>query len=156
MQAREIMTRDPAVVLPDDMLATAADLMRTRNVGSLPVVRDRASMHLEGVLTDRDIAIRCVADHPGRGDCRVRDHMTRDHLATAAPDTDAHEVVRRMERQQVRRIPIVDAHGRVLGIVAQADIARRIGPQEPKEVEELLEQVSQPTAAHASGSIGSR
>lgn len=145
MLAREIMTPDPTVLLPTDTMTHAAELMRDRDIGAVPVVRDRTSMRLEGILTDRDIIVRCLAAHH-RTDCHTSDHMTVDHLATTTPDADVHDVLVRMERQQVRRIPVVEADGRLVGIVAQADVARRLGRQEPKVVEELLERISEPAA----------
>jgi CBS domain-containing protein len=146
MLARDIMTVEPTCVTPDDTIAHAAALMRTHDVGILPVVDDRATMRLEGVLTDRDITVRCVAEHHGAR-CRVRDHMSADHLDTARPDSDMEDVIARMERDQVRRVPVVDERNRLVGIIAQADIATRMGPKAPLKVEELLERISSP--AHA-------
>ncbi|HUF27005.1 MAG TPA: CBS domain-containing protein [Gemmatimonadaceae bacterium] len=66
MKARDIMTRDPAVVTPDEPVSRAAELMKQRDIGMIPVVNDRSHMRLEGVLTDRDIAIRFVAEAAAR------------------------------------------------------------------------------------------
>jgi CBS domain-containing protein len=143
MRAREIMTPHPVVVTPDEPLAHAAAIMRERNIGSLPVVNDRTRMRLEGILTDRDIVTRCVAmRHDGR--CRVRDHMTSGHIDTAGPEAGIGEVIAKMERDQVRRIPIVAPDGSLVGIIAQADLAVKLGPKEPVRVEHLLEEISEP------------
>ena len=145
MLATDIMTSDPASVVPSDRIGYAAGLMRDRDVGAVPVVRDRGSMQVVGILTDRDIVIRCVASgHPR--DCRVRDHMTGVPLVTAKLDADVHELLAYMERRQVRRVPIVEPDGRLVGIVAQADVALRLGPQEPIAIERLLDRLSEPTA----------
>jgi CBS domain-containing protein len=143
MLARDVMTRDPAVVTPNDTIARAAEIMRERNVGLVPVVNDPAGMRLEGVITDRDITVRCVAERHHR-DCRVADHMTSDHIDTARPDTPVDDVLDAMEHDRVRRVPVVDEHNRVVGIVAQADLALRLGPREPRKIEMLLEHISEP------------
>lgn len=143
MKARDIMTANPSVVTPDEPVAKAAEIMRELNVGIVPVVDDRQHMRLEGVLTDRDIAVRCVAArHDSR--CRVRDHMTTEHLDTVHPDADVSEVIEKMEHERVRRIPVVSDGQHLTGIIAQADLAVKLGPKEPLKVEEVLERVSEP------------
>lgn len=146
MHAFDIMTPHPAVVTPDTSIAEAAALMRLRNVGMLPVVRDLGSMHLEGVVTDRDLVIRSVAD---RRDSQqpVRQCMTPAPLQTVGPSADIHDVIRQMEQWQIRRIPVVDTSGRLLGVVAMGDLALRLGPIEPLQIEELLARVSAPSRA---------
>ncbi len=144
MKASDIMTSDPAVVTPDDPIARAAEIMRDQDIGLVPVVDDRSRMNLAGVITDRDIAIRCVAErHDSR--CRVRDHMTANRIDTVRPDTDLREVATKMETERVRRIPVVDERNRLQGIIAQADIARKVGPSDPGLVEQVLERISEPS-----------
>ncbi|HEY8470760.1 MAG TPA: CBS domain-containing protein, partial [Longimicrobiales bacterium] len=123
MKARDIMTSDLKVVTPNDPVSRAAEIMRDANVGIIPVVEDTSSMRLRGVITDRDIAVRHVAERHTQ-ECRVGDHMTSDRIDTVRPDTDVDEVVRLMERDQIRRIPVVDEGQRLVGIIAQADLAR--------------------------------
>jgi CBS domain-containing protein len=127
--------------------------MRDLEVGIVPVVDDPGTMRLQGVITDRDIAVRCVAlKHDPV--CRVRDHMTSGDIDTVRADADVEEVIAKMERDRVRRIPVLDATGRLTGIIAQADLAVKLGPKEPLEVEHMLERVSAPTPVlpHATGS----
>jgi CBS domain-containing protein len=145
MRARDVMTRDPIVVTPDEQVAKAAEIMRERDVGIIPVVDDREQRHLRGVITDRDIVVRCVAAGHGP-DCRVADHMTDAHLDTVRADAPVDAVIERMGRDRVRRIPVVDARDHLVGIIAQADLALRLGPSEPRRIEELLEHVSEPAA----------
>ena len=143
MKASEIMTRDPAVLTPEERVEHAAELMARLNVGAIPVVADRQSMRLTGIITDRDIAVRHVAGgHDGH--CHVKDHMTRDRIEVVRPDTDAHDVMGRMARDQVRRMPVVEDGHRLVGIISQADLALRVGPREPMEVEAVLEKISEP------------
>lgn len=145
MLARDLMSGQPAVVTVDETLTRAADLMRTRSVGMLPVVDDHHSRRLRGVITDRDIVVRGVARAHG-GEAKVRDHMSTDPLVTALPTTTAEDVAARMREHQLRRLPVVDADGRVIGVVAQADLALLVGPRDPRLVEELIEGISRPGA----------
>ena len=143
MNIRDVMTPNPRSISPSDSIQNAARIMRDLNVGCVPVVDDRAHMHVSGVITDRDMVIRCVAERHFR-DCRVGDHMTIAGIDTVAPDADVAEVVALMERDQVRRILVVEGR-RLLGIIAQADLALKDGPREPLVVEEVLERVSAPS-----------
>ena len=141
MKAGEIMTANPKVITPDRPIGEAAAIMADRDVGMIPVVDSHDSLRLEGVITDRDIAIR----HAARGhgpECMVRDHMTKGKLCTVRADDHVHDVIGRMEHDQVRRMLVVDGDHRLVGVIALADIARHAGPAEPKLVEELLEEVS--------------
>ena len=143
MKARDIMTSGPLVVTKADLLWRAAEIMRDLDVGIIPVIDDPRSMRLLGVITDRDIAVRCVAKKHGTS-CTVGDHMTSGHLDTVHPDDDLDTVIALMERDQVRRIPVVAEDNRLLGVIAQADLATKVGRKEPLKVEEVLERVSVP------------
>jgi CBS domain-containing protein len=150
MRAQDLMSPAPVTVVVTDSVGCAAELMRERGVGCLPVVDALSTLHLRGLITDRDLVVRCMAKGHGPA-CKVGDHMTVAPLHTANPADDIHDVLRRMERAQVRRMPVVGLEGRVLGIIAQADIARKLGPTEPKAIEALLEGVSTPGLARLEG-----
>ena len=143
MKARDIMTADPIAVTPDDTVARAAEIMRDTDVGLVPVVDDLDGRRLRGVITDRDIAIRHVAGGH-TDDCRVASHMSTG-IATVAPDDDVNAVMARMRLGQVRRIPVVGDGERLIGIIAQADLATELGPRDPEKVETTLERISEPT-----------
>jgi len=143
MTVDEIMTANPAVVTPNDDLTAVAGIMRDRDVGIVPVVTDRRSMKLAGVITDRDIVLRRLAEGIFT-DGTAEDVMTRGDLAVAYLSDEVHEVLALMREAQVRRIPVVDELDRLVGIVAQADVARYLGPDEPAEIERLLEALSEP------------
>jgi CBS domain-containing protein len=114
--------------------------MRDSDVGVVPVVDDNQTRTLRGVITDRDIAVRCVAE--GRdGSCRVTDVMSKD-LVTARPDDDVRTIMDAMKTEQVRRIPIVDDNNCLVGIIAQADIALD-GPSD-RAVGDVVEKISKP------------
>jgi len=141
MKVKEIMTAGPRAVLPGDTVRRAADVMRELNIGAVPVVEDLTSKKLSGIITDRDITVRCTsAGHTPN--CFVRQHMTAMPLQTIHPDDDVSEVFEKMERAQVRRIPVVTPEGVLVGIIAQADLATKVGPAQPRQIEELLEFVS--------------
>ena len=146
MRASDIMTPAPTVVALDATAGDVATLLRVRDVGFVPVVESLESMRLRGVVTDRDLAIRCIAARIPYGES-VRHCMTTTHLATVAPDVEVHRVLMLMERAQVRRVPVVDPDGCVVGVIGQSDLARRIGAGEPWAIEELIERISEPSAA---------
>ena len=146
MRARDIMTARPAHVTPGDPIGAAASLMRELVVGIIPVVDDHESLRLVGVVTDRDIVVRCVAHHHDLG-CSVRDHMTAHSVRAVYPDEPLDDVLATMERARIRRVPVVDDDGRLVGIIAQADLATKVGARRRLDVERMLESVSAPAYA---------
>jgi len=144
MKVRDIMTANPFVVTPRDSVSDAAEIMRHEGIGCLPVVDNLEKRSLVGVITDRDITLRCVA-RAHSGSCSIGVHMTTGRLHTAHPGDDVSKVIKEMELAQVRRIPVVIGDDRTLvGIAAQADLARKLGPKDPVTVEQVLERVSEP------------
>lgn len=132
----EVMTTDVEVVRPEETLRDAARAMADLDVGSLPVCDGRRMI---GMITDRDITIRGVAEGKGP-DAPVRDVMTDD--VVWCTDTDSvDEVLQQMSDAQVRRIPVVDRDRQLVGIVALGDIAL----EEEDDVDETLRDISMPT-----------
>ena len=132
----EVMTTDVEVVRPEETLRDAARAMADLDVGSLPVCDGRRMI---GMVTDRDITIRGVAEGKGP-DAPVRDVMTDDVVWCI--DTDSvDEVLQQMSDAQVRRIPVVDKDRQLVGIVALGDIAL----EEEDDVDETLRDISMPT-----------
>lgn len=115
---REAMTSSPTTVEPGTTAREAAGLMKSKDVGSLPVVEDE---RLVGMITDRDITTRVVAEGAVPGTTSVGDVYSRD-LISVEPNNDLEEALQLMARHQVRRLPVVE-NGRLVGMVAQADIA---------------------------------
>jgi CBS domain-containing protein len=115
------MKRSAAVVAADDRISAAAALMGSGSDAFVAVVCSQRNPRLVGVITARDIVVRCVARHQARS-CRVADHMTPMPLHTAHPEDDVVEIGEQMELAGVRRIPVVSDDGMLLGIVAEADI----------------------------------
>jgi CBS domain-containing protein len=122
MLVKEIMSRDLVWCTPSDTAQTAAKLMRERRVGALPVVSDGVSKKLEGIVTDRDLCCTIVAGAQLAEAARVGDIMTSDPV-TCAPENTIEDCENLMQKHQVRRIPVIDAQGSCIGIIAQADIA---------------------------------
>jgi CBS domain-containing protein len=144
MRAKEIMTKDPECCEPDDTAREAARVMRDRDCGCIPIV-DSDSRRVIGMVTDRDLAIRGIAEGKDP-DTKLRDLMTP-VASCCGPDDDLRDVERTMADLQVRRIPIVDAGGRCLGIISQADIARaasRDTAVTEREIALVVEQISEP------------
>lgn len=115
---REAMTVNPATVDPGTPAQEAARLMKSENVGSLPIVDgDR----LIGMVTDRDLAIRLIAD--GRSTDTPVGELASKELVTIDPQQDLGEAARLMAEHQLRRLPVCEEDGRLVGILAQADLA---------------------------------
>ena len=143
MRAQEIMTRDPACCTPEDTAERAATLMRDHDCGAIPVVESNDSRSIVGVVTDRDIAVRAVAE--GRGaDVRVRDIMSADPDC-CSEDDDVGDVERVMSSRKVRRVPIIDRDGQLVGIVAQADLALENSQNvSDEDLHDVVERISEP------------
>ncbi|HZI74848.1 MAG TPA: CBS domain-containing protein [Gemmatimonadales bacterium] len=142
MRVRDVMTPDPACCTPNSTAREAAVLMRDNDCGSLPVVESESSRRLVGTVTDRDLAIRGLAEGKGP-DTMIGDLMTNGPT-TAGPEDEVEVVRDVMIAQQVRRVPVVDDDGMVVGIVAQADIAREEGAASDQEVGRIVEAISDP------------
>lgn len=144
-RASEIMTENPEVVTPDATLTDAAAKMRDLNVGIIPVVDNMENRRLRGVITDRDIAIRAVAEGKD-GDSKVSDCMTSG-VESVNKNDGIDRVLNLMEREQIRRVPVTDREGRVVGIIAQADLAVDYGegrPRAGRRVQQAIQQISEP------------
>lgn len=140
MNVREVMTSNPICCLPGDTAQTAARMMCESNVGSIPVVSDRQSRKLTGIITDRDICCTLVAQGLDPVSTPVSEHMHRKPVA-CRPNDSIESCEQAMQRHQIRRIPVVDEQGCVLGIVAQADIALKHGSQ---QVSRTVSEISKP------------
>ena len=148
MKISEIMSKNPRSVSPDTPVSEAARVMKEEDVGLVPVVERVGGAEtrgrLVGVVTDRDIAIRHVA--VGRAaDAPVSDVMSGG-VKTCGPNDSVEDAMALMGREQVRRLPIVDERGSLVGVVAQADLARMSGKD--RQVEKTVEMISQPGGSH--------
>jgi len=138
----DIMTPNPACCTPDSTAREAALLMKEHDCGLIPVVESSQSQRLVGTVTDRDIAVRGVAACKGP-EVSVSELMTPGPV-TAGPEDEVEVVREVMVAQLVRRVPVVDSDGKLVGIVAQADIAREEGAASDQEVGRIVEAISDP------------
>ena len=143
-KAQDIMSKDPRTVTPTTKLSEAARLMKDEDVGVLPVVESQGSRQLVGIITDRDITIRHVAEGHSSADCQVSEAMSKS-VRTVKADDDVDAVMNLMGREQVRRIPVLDDRGALVGIVAQADV---VDKADDKKAERTVEKISQPGGKH--------
>ena len=143
MKAQDIMSTNPRCVTPEQDVREAARIMKDENIGVVPVVEASGSKKLVGMLTDRDIAIRVVAE--GRSSAQVREVMSGNPRTAKAGDS-VDDIMDLMGREQVRRIPVVDDRGELVGIVAQADIVR--DAKDEKKAERTIEKISEPGGRH--------
>jgi CBS domain-containing protein len=137
----DVMTTNPACCEPDDAITRVAEMMKTEDVGAIPVVETRASGRLVGIVTDRDLVVKVLASGASVDQTTVRDAMTSNPTSCRESD-DVDTAVQRMADRQVRRMPVVDASGRLCGIIAQADVATRVNRD--KKTGELVEAISEP------------
>ena len=135
MRVKDCMTKQVISVGAGEPVSVAARLMARYNLGALPV--RGTDGQLEGMLTDRDIVLRCIAAERSPKAVRVREVMTRS-VAAAAPDTDAAAAAGIMAARQVRRLPVTE-EGRLVGMVSLADLSRR--PDYMMEAAETLEDI---------------
>jgi CBS domain-containing protein len=142
MRVSEIMTTSPACCTPSTTLREAARMMAENDCGCLPVVDNEEDMRLQGVITDRDIACRAVANGMDPNTTDVASCMTTD-VETCSPNASVDECEDVMEQFQVRRVPIVNEGGVCVGMVSQADIAIARPYQ---EVAGMVKEVSKPSA----------
>jgi CBS domain-containing protein len=142
MRVGDIMTPDPACCTPESTAREAATLMKEHDCGSIPVVENQENRKIVGTITDRDLAIRGLAEGKGP-ETPVRGLMTIAPV-TSAPEDEVEIVREVMVARMVRRVPVVDKNGRVVGIVAQADIAREEGAASDQEVGRIVEAISEP------------
>ena len=147
MKAKDIMTKNPKCVTPETSVREAARLMKEQDVGVLPVVDRDGSDRLVGIVTDRDIAIRHVAEGHDSSSCPVREAMTS-NVRTARENDDVDDVMDVMGKEQIRRIPVVNERGALICIVAQADIVREA--RDDKKAEHTIEKISEAGGRHPS------
>jgi CBS domain-containing protein len=134
--ARELMTQGVECVNSTESLVEAARKMRDLDVGALPICGE--DQRLKGMLTDRDIVVKCIAEGKDPNSVRAAD-LAQGKPVTIGADDSAEEILRTMAKNQVRRLPVIDGH-QLIGIVAQADVARAL----PNElVGQVLEEVSE-------------
>lgn len=138
-KCREVMTKDPVCRLPNDLVSEAAALMRKEHIGSIPVIENEQSKKLVGIVTDRDLALKVVADGLDAKSTKVEVVMTH-KVITRRSNNDLQKALDSMAKYQLRRIPIVDKDNKILGIISQADVATRV--DHPKKTAAMMKEIS--------------
>jgi CBS domain-containing protein len=136
----DLMTKNPVCALPDDTVASVAQLMKERDIGPVPIVEDKISKKLLGIVTDRDLAIKVVAEGRDPKTTTVKEVMTKD-VVTCHENDNIRSTLDAMSKHQLRRILVVDADNMLVGIIAQADIATRMN--EPEKTGEVVKEISE-------------
>ena len=139
-KSEAVMTKNPVCCLPGDSVAKTAQLMKRENIGSIPVIENKKTQKLVGIVTDRDLALKIVAKALDARSVKVEEVMTR-KVVTCLADDDLQKTLNSMSKYQLRRIPVVDKDNRILGIIAQADVATRVN--QPEKTGEMVKRISQ-------------
>lgn len=142
-KCNEVMTKEPVCCLPGDTAAKVAQLMQRDNLGSIPVIENDQTQKLVGILTDRDLVLKVIAKGQDAKTTKVEAIMTR-QMVTCQAEDDVQQAVDAMAKHQLRRILIVDNDHKIVGIIAQADIATRVN--QPAKTAEMVKEISQANA----------
>jgi CBS domain-containing protein len=135
----DVMTKDPTCCLAADTAQMAAQAMKSKDIGAVLVVDSQETKKLVGIVTDRDLALKVVAGGLDPRQTRVETVMAR-NIAICAPQDDLQRALDTMSKRQLRRIPVVDKKGQLVGIIAQADLATRL--EQPAATGKVVEQIS--------------
>jgi CBS domain-containing protein len=138
MKVKEVMSPNPVCCVPGDTAQAVARIMCEHNIGSVPVVIDQQSRELVGVITDRDLCCSIIAAGHDPKTTTVQKFVSLDPV-TCRDAENLDKCERAMQEHQIRRIPIVDSENRVIGIVAQADLALK---DKPEKVSKTLAEIS--------------
>jgi CBS domain-containing protein len=142
-KCNEVMTKNPVCCLPNDLVSKAAELMKSERIGSIPVIENEETKKLIGIVTDRDLMLRIIAEGLDAKSTKVETVMTR-KVVTCHAEDDLQKALDAMAENQIRRLPVVDADNNVLGIIAQADVATRV--DHPKKTAAMVKEISQTNA----------
>ena len=139
-KCRDIMTEDVVVGTPERSVYEMAQLMKTEDIGPVLIVDNEQSKTLVGIVTDRDLVLKGIAEGRDPQTTRGGDVMSK-KLVTCYADEDVEAAMKSMAQFQLRRIPVVEENMRLVGIISQADIATRVDA--PEETGEVVKEISQ-------------
>jgi len=139
-KSSEVMTKNIVCCLPHESVVKAAQLMKGRDIGSVPVIEDEHTKKVVGIVTDRDLALEVVAEGRNPTTTKVEDVMTH-NVVTCRAEDNLQEVLDVMAEYQLRRIPVVDNDNKIIGIITQADVATRMN--QPEKTAEMVREISQ-------------
>ena len=139
----DVMTKDVVTCTPENTIAEVARLMKTEDIGPVLIVDNEQSKTLVGIVTDRDIVVKAIAEGKDVKTTRVGDVMSK-KLVTCRADDDVDVAMKAMAQFQLRRIPVVGENMKLLGIISQADVATRVDA--PEKTGEVVKEISEQTA----------
>ena len=139
-KCNEVMTQNPVCCLPGDTVSTVAELMKSKDIGPIPIIDNEQTKKLVGILTDRDLALKIVADGRDPKSTKAEEVMTRE-IVTCLAEDDLQNALDAMSGHKLRRIPIVDNNNGIVGIIAQADVATRV--DQPEKTASVVRGISQ-------------
>jgi CBS domain-containing protein len=139
-KCNEVMTKNPVCCLPNDTVSKVAQLMKSKNIGPVPIIENEQTKKLIGIVTDRDLALKIVAEERDPKSTKAEEVMTRKVLTCRAED-DLQKALDAMSRHKLRRIPVVDNNNGIVGIIAQADVATRV--DQPEKTAAVVKGISQ-------------
>ncbi len=139
----DVMTKDVVTCTPENTIAEVARLMKTEDIGPVLIVDNEQSKTLVGIVTDRDIVVKAIADGKDVKTTRVGDVMSK-KLVTCRADDDVDVAMKSMAQFQLRRIPVVGENMKLLGIISLAYVATRVDA--PEKTGEVVKEISEQTA----------
>ena len=141
IKCEEVMTKNPVCCVPSDNVVKAAQLMNRADIGSIPIIETEHTKKLVGMLTDRDLALKIVAEGRDPKSTKAEEVMTR-NVVTCLMDDDLQKALDLMAEYQLRRIPVLVNSNGIVGIIAQADVATRL--DQPEKTAAMVKEISEP------------
>jgi len=139
-KCNEVMTKNPVCCVPNDTVSKVAQLMKSKDFGSVPIVENEQTKKLVGIVTDRDLAVKIVAEGRDPKSTKAEEVMTR-KVVTCRAEDDLQKALDAMSEHRLRRIPVVDNNNGIVGIIAQADVATRV--DQPEKTAAVVRGISQ-------------
>ena len=138
-KCNEAMTKSPVCCTPNEMVSKVAQLMKSKDIGSVPVIENEQTRKVIGIVTDRDLAVKIVAEGRDAKTTKAVEVMSR-KVVTCHAEDDLQKALDAMSDHKLRRIPVIDESHGIVGIIAQADVATRMN--EPDKTAEVVKEIS--------------
>ena len=139
-KCNEVMTKNPVCCMPTDMVSKVAQLMKSKDIGPVPIIENVQTKKLVGIVTDRDLALKIVAEGRDPKSTKAEEVMTR-KVVTCHAEDDLQKALDAMSGHKLRRIAVVDNNNGIVGIIAQADVATRV--DQPEKTAAMVRGISQ-------------
>jgi len=139
-KCNEVMTKNPVCCFPNDTVSKVAQLMKSKDFGSVPIIENEQTKKLVGIVTDRDLALKIVAEGRDPKSTKAEEVMAR-KVVTCRAEDDLQTALDAMSGHKLRRIPVVDKNNGIVGIIAQADVATRV--DQPEKTAAVVKGISQ-------------